>query len=333
MARGKAQFKGDRAWSAPRDFSSNLKTALREFCPPGIAQNVFIECVLSEARWAIGELHHQQGDVSKADHRIEIEKLLMTLADAEGMLRTLSPSVDLALGVDADPLGCAEMFTYAKQRNVRTAAAAPDGAGDTWTWTALDSDSKLLISYLVGKRDSEYCLAFMSDLASRTAGRFQLTTDGHKAYVEAVEDSFGPDVDFAQLVKQYSTPSEPGPERRYSPAVCTGAHKNTIQGNPVRAKVSTSHVERANLSMRMHMRRYTRLTNAFSKKFENHCHMVAIYTVFYNFLRIHKTLKVTPAQEARLTDKIWEWEDIIEFMDSLAPAPKSRGPYKRQISN
>ena len=224
-------------------------------------------------------------------------------------------------------------FTYAKQRNARTAVAAPEGAGDAWTWTALDSDSKLLISYLVGKRDSEYALAFMPDLASRTNGRFQLTTDGHVAYVEAVEDSFGPDVDFAQLVKQYSSSSKPGPERRCSPAVCTGAHKTEIQGNPNVAKISTSHVERANLSMRMHMRRYTRLTNAFSKKFENYCHMVAIYTVFYNFLRIHKSLKVTPAQEAGLTEKVWEWSEIIEFMDSLAPSLKKRGTYKkRQIS-
>ena len=220
-------------------------------------------------------------------------------------------------------------FTYAKQRTVRTAVAAPEGAGDTWTWTALDSDSKLLISYLVGKRDSEYALAFLTDLRERTEGRFQLTTDGHKSYVEAVEDSFGPDVDFAQLVKQYSSPSEPGPERRYSPAVCTGAKKTVVEGNPDRAKISTSHVERANLSMRMHMRRYTRLTNAFSKKFENHCHMVAIYTVFYNFLRIHKSLKVTPAQEAGLTDRVWEWADIIEYMDALNP-PKKRGPYKKR---
>lgn len=225
-------------------------------------------------------------------------------------------------------------FTYAKERTVAGAVAAPEGAGDTWTWTALDSDSKLLISYLVGKRDSEYALVFMSDLASRTEGRFQLTTDGHKAYVEAVDDSFGADIEFAQIVKQYKTPSEPGPERRYSPAICTGVQKSKIMGNPSMAKASTSHVERANLSMRMHMRRYTRLTNAFSKKFENHCHMVAIYTVFYNFCRVHKSLRVTPAQQAGLTDRIWEMTDIVAYMDSLAPAPAKRGPYKkREISN
>lgn len=225
-------------------------------------------------------------------------------------------------------------FTYAKERTVPGAIAAPEGAGDTWTWTAMDSDSKLLISYLVGKRDSEYALAFMSDLASRTEGRFQLTTDGHKAYVEAIEDSFGADIDFAQIVKQYKTPAEGCPERRYSPAVCTGVHKHKIEGSPNMAKASTSHVERANLSMRMHMRRYTRLTNAFSKKFENHCHMVAIYTVFYNFCRVHKSLRVTPAQQAGLTDRIWEMTDIVAYMDSIAPAPTKRGPYKkRKISN
>ncbi len=224
-------------------------------------------------------------------------------------------------------------FTYAKQWNGSTAAAAPDGAGDTWTWTALDSDSKLLISYLVGKRDSEYALAFMSDLANRIEGRFQLTADGHSVYVEVVEDSFGPDVDFARLIKHYSASMEGAPERRYSPAECTAAHMPIVQGKPNPSKVSTSHVERANLSIRMHMRRYPRRTDAFSKKFANHCHMVAIYTVFYNWLRIHKTLKVTPAQEAGLTDNVWEWADIIDFMDSLAPAPKKRGPYKkREIS-
>ena len=200
----------------------------------------------------------------------------------------------------------------------------------------LDSDTKLLIAYLVGGRNSEYALAFMSDLASRIDGRCQITTDGHSAYVEAVEDSFGPDVDFAQLIKLYGEPAEKGPERRYSPSECRSTKKKTVQGNPNSDRVSTSHVERANLSMRMHMRRYTRLTNAFSKKFENHVHMVALYTVFYNFCRIHKTLRVTPAMEAGLTDHVLEMTDIVEYMDSLAPPPKKRGPYKKRqpaISN
>ena len=220
-------------------------------------------------------------------------------------------------------------FTHCKQKNVRTATAAPEGADDTWTWTGLDSDSKLLISYLVGKRDSEYALAFMSDLASRIEGRCQLTTDGHTAYVEAVEDSFGPNVDFAQLIKLYGEPAEKGPERKYSPSECKGTKAKVVQGKPDLNRVSTSHVERANLSMRMHMRQYTRLTNAFSKKFENHCHMAAIYTVFYNFCRIHRSLKVTPAQEAGLTAHIWEMTDIVEYMDSVAPPQKKRGPYKK----
>jgi IS1 family transposase len=222
-------------------------------------------------------------------------------------------------GVTASRVQCDEIwsFTYAKQKNVKTAKAALEEAGDTWTWTALDSDNKLIISWLVGGRDSEYAIEFMDDLRSRLANQVQLTTDGHRAYLEAVEGAFGGDVDYAQLVKLYGKPVGKDNERRYSPAVCTGAKKRRIEGNPDMAHVSTSHVERQNLTMRMHLRRFTHLTNAFSKKFENHMHMVALYTVIYNFCRIHKTLRVTPAMEAGLTDRVWGMEEIVAAMDAV----------------
>ena len=223
-------------------------------------------------------------------------------------------------------------FTYAKQKNVEKAKNAPEEAGDTWTWTALDSDSKLIVSWLMGGRDGEYALAFMDDLRQRLANRVQLTTDGHKAYLEAVEESFGADIDYAMLVKMYGEPADKGPERKYSPSVCTGAKKETIQGSPDEKHVSTSYAERQNLTMRMRMRRFTRLTNAFSKKFDNHMHMVALYTVWYNFVRIHKTLKVTPAMAAGLTDRLWSMEDVVELIEAAAPKPGKRGPYKKRNS-
>ena len=236
-------------------------------------------------------------------------------------------------GVTASRIQCDEIwsFTYAKQKNVAGAKAAPAEAGDTWTWTALDSDSKLIVSWLVGGRDGEYAIEFMDDLRSRLANRVQLTTDGHRAYLEAVEGAFGGDVDYAQLIKLYG--EAPEAQKRYSPASCIGTRKRRVEGNPDPKAVSTSHVERQNLTMRMHMRRFTRLTNAFSKKFENHMHMVALYTVWYNFIRIHKTLRVTPAMEAGLSDTLWDMEDLVRIMDERAPKPGPRGPYKNRISN
>ena len=204
-------------------------------------------------------------------------------------------------------------FTYAKQKNVATAKAAPEEAGDTWTWTALDADSKLIVSYLVGGRDAEYAMWFMDDLRGRLANRVQLTSDGHRAYLEAVEAAFGDDVDYAQLVKLYGpTISAPG---RYSPAECTGAKKMRVTGSPNPADVSTSYVERQNLTMQMHMRRFTRLTNAFSKKVENHAHAVALHMMYYNFVRIHKTLRVTPAMAAGVADRLWEIADIAQLVE------------------
>ena len=232
--------------------------------------------------------------------------------------------------VKAARIQCDEIwsFTYAKQKNVKRAKAAPAEAGDTWTWTALDSDSKLIVSWLVGGRDGEYAMALMDDLRSRLANRVQLTTDGHRAYLEAVEGAFGDDVDFAQLVKLYG--DAPEGQRRYSPAECVGTRKHRITGKPVRADVSTSHVERQNLTMRMHMCRFTRLTNAFSKKFESHMHMVALYTVWYNFVRIHKTLRVTPAMAAGVSDTLRDMAGIVGLIDTRAPKPGPRGPYKKR---
>ncbi|MHA7871944.1 MAG: IS1 family transposase [Hyphococcus sp.] len=234
--------------------------------------------------------------------------------------------------VKAERIQCDEIwsFTYAKQKNVKGAKAAPVEAGDTWTWTALDSDSKLIVSYLVGGRDSEYAAAFMDDLAGRLATRVQLTTDGHKAYLEAVEGAFGADVDYAMLVKLYGEPTGKSAERRYSPGECCGTRKDVIEGEPDKAKISTSHVERQNLSMRMHMRRFTRLTNAFSKKFENHLHMVSLYTVFYNFVRIHKSLRTSPAQAAGITDELLDFEDIVKLIDKAAPKPGRPKTYKKR---
>jgi IS1 family transposase len=231
-------------------------------------------------------------------------------------------------GVKARRIQCDEIwsFTYAKQKNVAKTKAAPEVAGDTWTWTALEADTKLIVSWLVGGRDAEYADAFMQDVADRLANRVQLTTDGHKAYLEAVEGAFGADVDYAQLVKLYG--ESPEAQKRYSPAECIGCRKQPVSGGPDPKHISTSYVERQNLTMRMQMRRFTRLTNAFSKKVENHIHMVALYTVWYNFVRIHKTLRMSPAMAAGLSPTLWSMENVAALIDAAGPAPAKRGPYK-----
>jgi lambda repressor-like predicted transcriptional regulator len=223
-------------------------------------------------------------------------------------------------------------FTYAKQKNVKAAKRAPDGAGDTWTWTAIEVQDKLLISLFVGGRDGDFAAWFIQDVADRVTTRIQLTSDGHKAYLDAVEGAFGADVDYAMVVKLFGASSETV-KGRYSPAECTGTIKTPITGKPDMAHVSTSYSERSNLTMRMHNRRFTRLTNAFSKKFENHAHMVAIYAVWYNWIRIHKSLRVTPAMAAGLSKTVLDWSDIIALMDAEAPRPGPRGPYKKRGEN
>jgi IS1 family transposase len=205
-------------------------------------------------------------------------------------------------------------FCYAKQKNVKAAKAAPAEAGDLWTWTAICADTKLVASWTVGNRDTETATYFMNDLASRLSNRIQLTSDGHRPYLEAVEDAFGAGIDYAQLIKLYD--AAPEGQRRYSPATCTGIKIERITGAPVGKDISTSYVERSNLTMRMHMRRFTRLTNVFSKKAENHAHSVAINFMYYNFVRIHSTIRMTPAMAAGVTTKLWEIADMVAVLEA-----------------
>lgn len=219
-------------------------------------------------------------------------------------------------------------FCYAKKKNVETAKAAPDEAGDLWTWTALDADTKLIVSYLVGGRDAEYAEAFMLDVASRLTNRVQFTTDAHRAYLDATEGAFGGEIDYARLVKLYG--AAPG-EVKYSPGGCVGIRKSRVMGSPDPAHVSTSYVERSNLTMRMQMRRFTRLTNGFSKKGLPHYHMVSLYTVWYNFVRMHKSLRCSPAMAAKITDRLWSMEDLGALMDAREAAPARPRVYKTKL--
>jgi IS1 family transposase len=210
-------------------------------------------------------------------------------------------------------LQCDEIWAYvgAKQRN-----ASPEkkeiGWGDVWNWVGIDADTKLVVSYLVGGRGADWAIDFMQDCASRIQGRVQVTTDGHKAYLEAVEQSFGADVDYAQLQKIYGASEET--EKRYSPAKCIGCDMKVVMGNPDPQHISTSYVERQNLTMWMHMRRFTRLTNGFSKKLDNHGYAVALHFMYCNFVRIHSTLRVTPAMEAGLSDHAWTVAELVGIL-------------------
>jgi IS1 family transposase len=218
-------------------------------------------------------------------------------------------------------------FVYAKAKNVPQAMQGTFGVGDVWTFTCIDADTKLVPSFLVGSRDAGCATEFLQDVASRLSGRVQLTSDGHKMYLSAVEDAFAGAVDFAQLVKIYGAAPE-GSEVRYSPAECLGAEKHAVVGCPDPLHISTSYVERANLTMRMSIRRFTRLTNAFSKKLENHTAALGLFFAHYNFCRIHKTLRITPAMAAGVTTRVWSVVELVALLGDGATG-KKRGPYRK----
>lgn len=222
-------------------------------------------------------------------------------------------------GLKCERIQCDEIwsFVYAKQKNVANAAAAPDGAGDAWTWTALDSSTKLLITWRVGLRSANDALEFMLDLSGRITNWAQLTTDGFGAYPAAVKEAFGDEISYAQLIKIYR--QDRTTEATYSPAKCCGTEKKHVCGAPDPEHISTSHVERHNLTMRMSIRRFTRLTNAFSKKIENHAASVALHAAYYNFCRIHETLRVTPAMAAGVAKRVYEVDDLIRLLDGEIP--------------
>lgn len=233
-------------------------------------------------------------------------------------------------GIKAKRVQCDEIwsFCYSKQKNVAPEHEGILGYGDVWTWVALDADSKLAINWLVGLRTNEYAEAFIGDLASRLSDRIQLTTDGHGIYVNAIEKAFGGLVDYAMLVKVYEGMGGMD-QRRYSPSRFVKADKRRINGTPDVTEVSTSYVERQNLTIRMQNRRFTRLTNAFSKKIENLEHSVALHFMHYNFARVHKTLRVTPAMEAGIADHVWTIEEIAGLIPE--PVAKKRGTYNKRV--
>lgn len=222
-------------------------------------------------------------------------------------------------------------FCYAKEKTVKTMASPPPGSGDVWCWTALCASSKMILSYHVGKRTGADAREFLGDLVSRLAERPQLSTDGHASYAGAVFETFQTlGVDYAQVDKIFAKAPGRTAEARYSPPACIGIRKTVRAGNPDPAHISTSLVERSNLTLRMTNRRYTRLTNSFSRKWQNHVHMLALGFAAYNFVKQHKAHRMSPAMAAGVTDKLWSFEDIVERMDYYAPPPKPRGPYKKR---
>jgi IS1 family transposase len=227
----------------------------------------------------------------------------------------------------AKRIQCDEIWSFigAKQKNA-TAEQKATGWGDAWTWVALDAETKLCISYLVGGRDTGWATDFAFDIRQRVLGKPQITTDAHKPYLAAIEMAFGDDVHYAQMHKIYGASDEP--EGRYSPAKCIGCDMKTVIGSPNYEHVSTSYVERQNLTMRMTMRRFTRLTNAHSKKLENHAAAVSLYFAFYNFCRVHQSIRVTPAMEAGISDHVWSIDELVALLPE--PEAKKRGPYKKR---
>lgn len=236
-------------------------------------------------------------------------------------------------GLETQHLQCDEIwsFCYAKRRTVPTLKKYVPGAGDVWTFTALDRDSKMIVSWFVGDRTAHVAEAFARDAASRIANRaVHVTTDAFAGYESAINATFSAQASYSQVKKVYTETFDKGPARKYSPGVCVGQHKRAMFGAVDLDQTSTSHVERSNLTMRMSMRRFTRLTNAFSKKFENHCHALALYFVHYNFCRIHKTLRTTPAMAAGVSDRVMDMGDIVKLMDAIAPKPR-RTAYKPRV--
>lgn len=231
-------------------------------------------------------------------------------------------------------LQCDEIWAYvgAKAKNV-SAEKKEIGWGDVWTWVALDADTKLVVSYLVGGRGADWAHDFMNDCASRVNNhlRLQITTDGHKPYLEAVENAFGGGIDYATLQKIYGASEETVTAKRYSAAKCIGCDMKVVSGSPDPRHISTSYIERQNLTMRMSMRRFTRLTNGFSKKLDNHAYAVSLHFMYCNFVRIHQTLRVTPAMEAGLSDHVWTMAELVALLPEAEHA--KRGPYQKKNSN
>lgn len=223
-------------------------------------------------------------------------------------------------------------FCYAKAKNVSTAKAAPEGAGDVWTWTAIDADTKLVFSVMVGGRDEEIAEDFLQDIHDRLSGeRVQITSDGYRIYQRAMRRTFGESVDYGQVVKVYGGGSDGSSGGgRYSPAGLTRVRYKPVSGNPDPMHISTSYVERQNLTMRMHMRRFTRLTNGFSKKIEAHVNAISLHFAYYNFVRVHQTLRMTPAMAAGVVDRLWTMADLVAIVEAAEAKPSKRGPYKKK---